>query len=191
MPAAVLDACVLFRGMLTDLLLWVAAEGAFEPVWSDAIHDEWSRNLAQHLGAEKVAYRRGEMERAFPAALVSPGPALVLQVEGLCRTKAQRKDAHVVATAIAAEAGTVATFNTRDFAPAVLRRYGLVASTPDAFLVELLAAHQARVLAGVQTHRASLKRTRPAVSDYLDGLASAKAEVPGFSNALRPYVAQI
>lgn len=182
---------MLYRGMLTDLLLWVAAEGAFEPVWSDAIHDEWGRNLAGRLGAEKVAYRQGEMRRAFPAALVSPDPALVLQVEGLCRTKAQRKDAHVVATAIAAEAGTVATFNTRDFAPAVLRRYGLTASTPDAFLLDLLAADQEHVLAGVRTHRASLKRTRPAVGDYLDGLAGPKVEVPGFSNALRIFVAQI
>lgn len=130
------------------------------------------------------------MERAFPAALVSPDPALVLEIEGLCRTKAQRKDAHVAATAIAAEAGTVVTFNTRDFAPAVLRRYGLVVSTPDAFLLDLLAADQARVLAGVRAHRASLKRTRPAVGDYLDGLASTKVEVPRFSDALRTWAAR-
>lgn len=38
MPIATLDACVLFRGMLTDLLLWIAFAGGFEPVWSSEIH---------------------------------------------------------------------------------------------------------------------------------------------------------
>jgi hypothetical protein len=33
---ATLDACVLFQGRLTDLLLNLAEVGAFEPVWPNA-----------------------------------------------------------------------------------------------------------------------------------------------------------
>ena len=40
MPIAALDACILFQGRLTNLLLHLAAAGAFEPIWSDAIHAE-------------------------------------------------------------------------------------------------------------------------------------------------------
>lgn len=53
MIIATLDACVLYKGLLTNLLLWIAAQGAFDPAWSAEIHDEWSRNLADHLPPDK------------------------------------------------------------------------------------------------------------------------------------------
>ena len=82
---AILDACVLFQGGLTNLLLHLAAADAFEPLWSDAIHAEWTRNLHARLGipAGKVEYRRGQMERAFPAANVATPPALVADRMGM------------------------------------------------------------------------------------------------------------
>ena len=76
-PVAVLDACVLFQGRLTNLLLHLAEAKAFEPIWSDDIHAEWMRNLHSGMGipVDKIEYRRGEMERAFPEANV-PAPPL-------------------------------------------------------------------------------------------------------------------
>jgi hypothetical protein len=73
---ATLDACVLFQGRLTDLLLNLGEAGAFEPVWSDAIHEEWMKNLSMKFGipADKISYRRGEMEKAFPVANVAATP---------------------------------------------------------------------------------------------------------------------
>lgn len=50
MPVAVLDACVLFQGRLTNLLLHLAEAKAFEPIWSDDIHAEWMRNLHSSMG---------------------------------------------------------------------------------------------------------------------------------------------
>ncbi|HQT77144.1 MAG: hypothetical protein B7Z80_05235 [Rhodospirillales bacterium 20-64-7] len=191
MPVATLDACVLYKGMLTDLLLWIARQGAFDPVWSDEIHDEWSRNLAERLPPEKIAYRRSEMEKAFVAANVQPRPVLISTIQGLCRTAAQRKDAHVVATAVDAKADVIVTTNVKDFDPDILRHYGLTKQRPDAFLVGLLATGQAQVLAGVQAHRASLKRTNPTVGQYLTDLASPKLEVPWFSRSLEAHTASI
>lgn len=49
----------------------------------------------------------------------------------MCRTPAQRKDAHVVATAVKAKASTIVTYNIKDFTPAVIQHYGLAKIRPD------------------------------------------------------------
>ena len=46
---AVLDACVLFQGRLTNLLLHIAEAKAFEPVSPDAIHAEWMRDVRAQM----------------------------------------------------------------------------------------------------------------------------------------------
>lgn len=187
MNIVTLDACILYRGMLTDLLLWIALQRAFEPTWSDEIHDEWCRNLANRLPKDKIAYRRSEMERSFSAANVPTCPSLVSTIQGMCRTAAHRKDAHVVATAVDAKAGVIVTTNIKDFDPKILEHYGLTKQRPDAFLLDLLGTHEAQVLAGVQAHRASLKRTNPTVDQYLAELGGTKCEVPRFAKSLEGH----
>lgn len=93
------------------MLLHLAEARTFEPIWSDDIHAEWMRNLHSSMGIpiDKLEYRRGEMERAFPAANVSAPPTLVATIQGVSKTAAQRKDAHVVATAVIAKAGVIVT----------------------------------------------------------------------------------
>ena len=70
MEAAVLDASVLFRGGVRDFLLWVAEAGAFTPIWSDKIHEEWVRSRRVKFGdpEPRLDWARTEMERAFPGA---------------------------------------------------------------------------------------------------------------------------
>ncbi len=123
METAVLDACILFQGKLTNLLLHLAEGGAFDPVWSPAIHDEWTRNLLRvmDIPTDKLAYRRRMMDEAFPAADCLPSPSLVASVEALCWTETQRKDAHVIATTVAAQASVIVTENSADFPPDILR----------------------------------------------------------------------
>ncbi|WP_232370228.1 PIN domain-containing protein [Xenorhabdus lircayensis] len=43
----VLDACVLYPARLRDLLMHLGLAGLYQPKWSDAIQDEWKRNLLQ------------------------------------------------------------------------------------------------------------------------------------------------
>jgi predicted nucleic acid-binding protein len=189
MPVAVLDACVLYQGWLTDLLLCLAEAGAFEPVWSDAIHAEWMRNLRSRpdIPVAKIEYRRSEMDKAFPAANVAAPPALVSAIQAVCGTAAQRKDAHVVATAVAAEATVIVTHNIKDFAPAVLSRYGMTKIRPDPFCVDLLAANQARVLAGIRAHRASLRRTPMGPDQYIAHLDGDRLAMRRLARALMPH----
>lgn len=189
MQIAVLDACVLYQGWLTDLLLCIAEVGAFEPVWSGAIHAEWMRNLQARpdIPVAKIEYRRSEMDRAFPAANVAAPPALVSAVQAACSTAAQRKDAHVVATAVAAKATVIVTHNIKDFAPSVLSRYGLSKIRPDPFCVDLLAANQARVLAGIRAHRAGVRRTPMAPDQYIAHLGGDKLGMRRLGLALMPH----
>jgi hypothetical protein len=188
-PEAVLDACILFQGRLTNLLLHLAEAKAFEPIWSDDIHAEWMTNLHASMGIarDRIAYRQREMERAFPVANVPATPALVSTVRRLSRTEGQRKDAHVVATAVAARATVIVTHNIRDFAPQVLSCYGLSKVRPDPFCVDLLATHQEQVLAGIRAHRASLRRTPMSRARYIDHLADDKIGMPRLALALGPH----
>ncbi len=61
------------------VLLHLAEEKPFEPLWSDDIHAEWMRDLHSRMGIliDKIEYRRGEMERAFLAANV-PVPSIAV-----------------------------------------------------------------------------------------------------------------
>jgi hypothetical protein len=65
---ALLDACVLYPAPVRDLLLSVADEGLFNPVWSQTIQDEWINNLLQNrqdLKRENLIETTRAMNNAF------------------------------------------------------------------------------------------------------------------------------
>lgn len=187
MPIATLDACVLYKGMLTDLLLWIASQSAFEPTWSDLIHDEWVRNLAERISEEKLSYRKEQMDRAFPGACTPANAVLLTNIQASCRTKAHKKDAHVIETAVSSQAQVIVTFNIKDFDATVLQAYQIQKMKPDDFLLDLLSNSQAQVLSGVKAHRASLRRTTPTVDEYLAEISGAKGDVSRFATALQAH----
>jgi hypothetical protein len=173
---AVLDACVLFRGRLTDFLLRLAEAGLFEPVWSAEIEAEWVRALHRRRGIPLavLAARCGALASAFPGAACEPGPARLEAVRARCRSEAQRKDAHVAATALTAEARWIVTDNTADFPRRLLQPLGLRAMRPDDFCAVLLALDPARVLAAAARHRSGL----PMPAGYPALLASRRMSLP-------------
>jgi hypothetical protein len=156
--AAVPDACVLYKGVLTNFLLCLADAGLFDPVWSKRIHEEWCRALAKRLPPDKITYRLAEMDRAFPGALCPPDRTLLAEILSLCRTDRQRKDAHVAATTGAAGAHRVVTHNARDFGFILRDCSGLAAIDPDGSCSELLETDRQAFLAGGKAHRESMQR---------------------------------
>lgn len=44
---AIYDACVLYPAALRNLLMHLALTDLFRARWTDAIHDEWTRNLIE------------------------------------------------------------------------------------------------------------------------------------------------
>jgi predicted nucleic acid-binding protein len=167
MEAAVLDASVLFRGGIRDFLLWLAEAGAFTPVWSDTIHDEWMRNRRIKFGdpPSRLEWARSEMERAFPGANFAPDSRTLTSLR-----LPDPGDVHVVATAVAAEARVIVTYNNRHFPAEVLDQLGVRAETPDNFCVRLESSRL--VSEGARLHRASLRNPPYDPSAYLAHLES-------------------
>lgn len=178
---AALDANVVLRNGLRDFLLSVASAGAWLPVWSDAIHGEWVRNRAEVCGDPQsvLDYARNQMEDAFPGSNMPPDPDVLRDVLSLCASDAERKDAHVVMTAIVADASTIVTFNDRDFPGRILSCYGLRAERPDVFCERIFPARAAQFVAGAREQRARLKKPARDPDDYLRHLKRCLGDAQG------------
>lgn len=130
----VLDTCVLISGVLRTLLLDLAADAWFRPVWSARIGHEW-RRTAVHLwqtDAGDVAAQWAALQSRFPAADLGDVSSYE---QGL--RDSDPKDWHVVAAGRAAQhhlgscGVTIVTRNLRDFHRTELRRLGIGLLDPD------------------------------------------------------------
>lgn len=129
---ACLDACVLYPTVLRELLVGVARTGAFTPVWSARILEEWARAAARRNPGDRVI-AEGEIARLqadWPDAQQPDAPAADLWLP-------DPDDIHVLATARAAGASLIVTMNLRDFPARELSGLGISAIHPDAFLYDI------------------------------------------------------
>lgn len=166
-----IDTCVLYPTVMREMVLGVARAGAFVPLWSDRILEEWAR-AARKLGPVGEAQARGEIalvEAAFPTAKVTGYDRLTSRL-----WLPDENDIHVLAAAVTASADTIMTLNTKDFPRQTLADEGLSRIGPDEFLYQLwlqdpdLVAHtagevleEARRLSGQPWEmRALLKKAR-------------------------------
>lgn len=70
-PVAVYDACVLYPFHIRNLLIQCAVDRLVQVHWTDAIHDEWMRNLAANtpgLSMDRLRMTRDLMKAAVPTA---------------------------------------------------------------------------------------------------------------------------
>lgn len=121
MFTALLDSCVLWPSTLRDFLLSLAIEQAYTPAWSSAILDEVERNeavkfiergpeLSDGEAAQRAAALVRQMRAMFPHAETQGWEPL----EGSFGLP-DIDDEHVVAAAVLAKAGAIATENAKDF----------------------------------------------------------------------------
>jgi hypothetical protein len=154
---AVLDAPVLVRGTVTMVLLHFAEAGAFDPVWSDQIHADWARELQRlrpEMPVERLRHRRVEMDRAFPVANVIASRDMQDEVLAHCTTPAERRSAHVLATALSARAAVIVTDASFCLTEVMAKLWHDTAVlSADAWCLELLDRHEAAMLEGGRTHR--------------------------------------
>lgn len=124
-----LDACVLYPTVLREVLLHVAAEGIFAPLWSPRVLEEWARAAAR-LGEVQALTVRGEI-----ALIKAHWPlAQVADAEDHSLDLPDPGDIHVVSAAKAASAELIVTLNLSDFPLRRLAPLKLRAEHPDAFL---------------------------------------------------------
>ncbi len=139
----VLDTCVLLSNVLRRVLLRLAAQGCFIPVWSERIGKEWCRNAARIWGvpSEDVMAQWAALQQAFPQA--NQGDVTRFE-SGLQRS--DPKDWHVIAAGRSAKGrhpghtAAIVTRNIKDFNRTELRGYGMTLFEPDDLLVRF---HQA------------------------------------------------
>lgn len=133
---AVLDACVLFPTVLRQILIGAADLGAYQPIWSPRILEEWHRAAARLGGAE------GEIAKGEIASLRQSWPgASVPGAEDADLWLPDPDDVHVLATAIAANAPLIVTRNLKDFPRRVTQAHGINAGHPDPFLLQIAREH--------------------------------------------------
>jgi predicted nucleic acid-binding protein len=188
---AVLDAPVLARGVLTLFLLHLAEAGAFDPVWSDQIHTEWARDLQRQrpdIPMERLRHRRVELDRAFPVANVIVSRDAQEEVLAHCTTAAERKSAHVLATALSARAAVIVTDASFCLTEVMSKIWHDTAVlSPDAWCLELLDRHALAVLKGGRAHRASLAKGNGSADDWLTLLREPKVGLIGTADRLTAY----
>ena len=131
---AVLDACVLYPFSLRDTLLRLAEQELYVVRWSDRILEEVRRNLVEERVTEEQAGRLlGALRDVFPEAKVAGDAVARLEVS----MTNDPRDRHVLAAAVAAQAGAVVTFNLDDFSEEACAPHGVEAVHPDDFLMTL------------------------------------------------------
>lgn len=167
---AVYDANVLYPAPLRDLFIRLAHAGLVRARWTEAIHDEWVRNVLKDnpaLSPERLARTRTLMNEAVRDCLVTGYEDLI---ESL--SLPDPDDRHVLAAAIRADAEVIVTFNLKDFPAGVLASYNIEAQHPDDFLAALLEAAPGPVRTAVKRQREGLRNPPKTAEELLATLES-------------------
>ncbi|SFE19011.1 RSP_2648 family PIN domain-containing protein [Roseivivax sediminis] len=132
-----IDTCVLYPTVMREVVLGVAGTGAFTPLWSARILEEWAR-AARKLGPGGEAQARkeiAEVRARWPGAEMTWPPSLEARL-----WLPDGNDIHVLAAAIAGSADVILTVNAQDFPRGTLAEEGLSRADPDGFLLGLWQA---------------------------------------------------
>ncbi|MGZ2257740.1 RSP_2648 family PIN domain-containing protein [Roseobacter sp. A03A-229] len=132
-----IDACVLYPTIMREMVLGVAATGAFQPVWSARILEEWAR-AARKLGPDGEAQARAEiavLRSHWPEAETVAAPQLDARL-----WLPDAGDIHVLATAVSTSSDAIMTLNAKDFPKGILAEDGVQRLAPDDYLHGLWCA---------------------------------------------------
>jgi predicted nucleic acid-binding protein len=174
-----LDTCVLYPTVMREVLLGVAATGAYRPMWSDRILEEWAR-AARKIGPDGEAQARGEIalvRAKWPGAVVTWKPSLEARLY-----LPDEADIHVLAAAISGSADAIITVNAKDFPRNTLAEEGLLRIDPDALLRDALEEDTAAVAQVVENVRREAERLSGA--DWTTRALLKKARLPRLAKAL-------
>jgi predicted nucleic acid-binding protein len=129
-----LDACVLVPYQLCDVMLTLAEQNLFTPLWSQQILEETERTLTTklHVDPDRARKRIAAMTSAFPHALVDNYSDLIKAM------RCHKKDRHVLAAAVRGSAQTLVTSNLEDFPAEAAEPYDVEIVHPDRFLNDQL-----------------------------------------------------
>lgn len=180
-PVAVLDANVLVPPGLRDVLLSIASEGVFRPVWQSTILDETSRNIVrlrvkdgvdENVAAAGATHTLSQMTNAFPDGSLGDAE-WEPHVESMTN---EAKDRHVLAAAVGAGATHLVTSNTSDFPKSSIPE-GIIVMTPNSFLCKLLDDDPEAVVSAVEKMSARLEKPPQSPMDLAEHMAKGQHSV--------------
>jgi hypothetical protein len=165
---ALYDACVLYPAPLRDLLMRLALTDLFRARWTDAIHEEWIRNVL----SDRPDLPRPQLERTRDLMNAHVRDCLVTGYEDLIEavTLPDPDDRHILAAAIRGRADVIVTLNLSDFPAGILHSYGIEAQHPDQFVTHLLDLAPTAVYRAVKRQREALKNPPLSAEDLLKTL---------------------
>lgn len=174
MYRAVLDTCALVPGLQRDLLLQLATEHAYAPLWGTGILFELDyvlTRLDEKRGRpDSAAYRLrlfAEMARVFPGATVQASKDRIYHYE-----LADHDDGHVAHAAIIGKADAIVTDDSRagfPTAPDLVAAQIQVVSVQQ-FVANTVAAHPAAGLRALQAMSARMRTPPRSAVETLDEL---------------------
>lgn len=180
---AFLDANVLYPATLRSVMMEMALAGAFRPLWTERVHDEWTAALARDrpdLSPDRIARTRALMLAHVDEAMVTGYEPLMDTL-----TLPDPQDRHVLAAAIHGGADIIVTANIRDFPATALVPHDIIALPPDDFICGLIADDPQTVIDALTADRASLKHPPMTAETYLATLERAGlVETVGILRAL-------
>jgi predicted nucleic acid-binding protein len=162
---ALYDACVLYPAPLRDLLMHLALTDLFRAKWTNAIHEEWLRNVLQ----DRPDLTRVQLERTRDLMNAHVRDCLVTDYEDLIPTLIlpDPDDRHVLAAAVRGRADVIVTYNLKDFPADMLALHSIVAQHPDEFIKHLLNLDEGAVCAAVKRQREFLRNPPKSVEELL------------------------
>jgi len=165
---ALYDACVLYPAPLRDLLMWLALTDLFRARWTNAIHEEWMRNVLKN----RPDLTRAQLERTRDLMNANVRDCLVTGYEDLIDTVTlpDPDDQHVLAAAIRGRADVIVTFDLDDFPADAIQPYGVDAQHPDDFVTHLLDLAPTAVYRAVRRQREALKNPSKTPAELLETL---------------------
>ncbi len=166
---AIYDACVLYPAPLRDFLVQLAISGPFDARWTNAIHDEWIRNLLKErpdLDPKALIRTRQLMDIAIGGDLVE---RYELWMDELVLP--DPNDRHVLAAAIHSSAHAIVTFNVADFPSKILTPYAVEALHPDDYIGCIIEVSPKVVCMAEKICRLRLKKPPFTVEEYIKCLA--------------------
>jgi len=130
----------------------------YHPLWSDQILTEMTRTMKTklHRSAADAVWRREQMTRAFPEAMVSVPPELSNAVDCI----PDQNDRHVLAAAIMSCADVIVTQNTKHFPRSCLEKFGVLCQTADEFLIRQYQLGPQLVLDKLDDQAAGISQNR-------------------------------
>ncbi|MFK7879369.1 RSP_2648 family PIN domain-containing protein [Roseobacter sp.] len=175
----VIDACVLYPTIMREMVVGVAQQGAFEPLWSARILEEWAR-AARKLGPTGEMQARSEiaiLRANWPNAEASAAPHLEARL-----WLPDENDIHVLATAISTSSDAIMTMNAKDFPRNALAEESLERVDPDGYLHRLWQ-HQPDPVSNVATRVLAQARELSGEAWEMRALLK-KARLPRLAKAL-------